>query len=263
MPQVRWRALRAARRAQRGGCVRETTRSVRNERRLPRARRAAPRRASRRFRARRAAVAQCHAARAANVLYTAAAAARRGRRLRASHPKAPQPQPTANRRPLFALRPARALTRRRSSLPCPRAVLGVRHPGDRLPGGGPHLRRLEQPERARHGADQGVVPAGPAGLRPAGPVPHRAGRHLRAADQGAQQRPPGHDRRRCASPLARVQSPCSAAPQVRRADSLCPLFFSPRAAGFAVQEEVDHITIWRGLVEEKVIPAAEANLFPY
>ncbi len=34
-------------------------------------------------------------------------------------------------------------------------------------------------------------------------------------------------------------------------------------AGFAVQEEVDHITIWRGLVEEKVIPAAEANLFPY
>jgi light-harvesting complex I chlorophyll a/b binding protein 1 len=34
-------------------------------------------------------------------------------------------------------------------------------------------------------------------------------------------------------------------------------------AGFAAQEEVDHVTIWRGLVEEKVIPAAEANLLPY
>jgi hypothetical protein len=60
-------------------------------------------------------------------------------------------------------------------------------------------------------------------------------------------------------------------------------------AGFAVQEEVDHVTsaslrsvrccavacadalrrfssrpaVWRGLVEEKVIPAAEANLFPF
>ena len=34
-------------------------------------------------------------------------------------------------------------------------------------------------------------------------------------------------------------------------------------AGFAVQEEVDHITIWRGLVEENIVPAAEANLLPY
>jgi light-harvesting complex I chlorophyll a/b binding protein 1 len=34
-------------------------------------------------------------------------------------------------------------------------------------------------------------------------------------------------------------------------------------AGFAVQEEVDHITIWRSLVEDNVIPAAEANLLPY
>jgi light-harvesting complex I chlorophyll a/b binding protein 1 len=34
-------------------------------------------------------------------------------------------------------------------------------------------------------------------------------------------------------------------------------------AGFAVQEEVDHITIWRGLVEEKIIPAADAGLLPY
>lgn len=32
-------------------------------------------------------------------------------------------------------------------------------------------------------------------------------------------------------------------------------------AGFAAQEEVDHITIWKGLVKEHVIPAAEANLF--
>lgn len=34
-------------------------------------------------------------------------------------------------------------------------------------------------------------------------------------------------------------------------------------AGFAAQEEVDHITIWKGLVEEHVIPANEANLLPY
>lgn len=34
-------------------------------------------------------------------------------------------------------------------------------------------------------------------------------------------------------------------------------------AGFAAQEEVDHITIWRGLVEEKIVPASEANLLPY
>jgi hypothetical protein len=34
-------------------------------------------------------------------------------------------------------------------------------------------------------------------------------------------------------------------------------------AGFAVHEEVDHITIWRGLVEDKIIPAEEANLLPY
>jgi hypothetical protein len=34
-------------------------------------------------------------------------------------------------------------------------------------------------------------------------------------------------------------------------------------SGFALQEEVDHVTIWRGLVEEHVIPAAEANLLPY
>lgn len=25
----------------------------------------------------------------------------------------------------------------------------------------------------------------------------------------------------------------------------------------------DHITIWRGLVEEKIIPAADAGLLPY
>ena len=34
-------------------------------------------------------------------------------------------------------------------------------------------------------------------------------------------------------------------------------------AGFAAQEEVDHITIWRGLVEEKIIPAEDANLLPF
>lgn len=32
-------------------------------------------------------------------------------------------------------------------------------------------------------------------------------------------------------------------------------------AGFAAQEEVDHITIWKGLVKENIVPAAEANLF--
>ena len=26
---------------------------------------------------------------------------------------------------------------------------------------------------------------------------------------------------------------------------------------------VDHITIWRGLVEEKIVPAEEANLLPF
>jgi len=30
-----------------------------------------------------------------------------------------------------------------------------------------------------------------------------------------------------------------------------------------VQEEVDHITIWRGLVEEKIIPAEDAGLLPF
>jgi hypothetical protein len=34
-------------------------------------------------------------------------------------------------------------------------------------------------------------------------------------------------------------------------------------AGFAAQEEVDHVTIWRGLVETKVIPAEDANLLPF
>jgi hypothetical protein len=34
-------------------------------------------------------------------------------------------------------------------------------------------------------------------------------------------------------------------------------------AGFAAQEEVDHVTIWRGLVEEHIVPAAEADLLPY
>jgi hypothetical protein len=34
-------------------------------------------------------------------------------------------------------------------------------------------------------------------------------------------------------------------------------------AGFAAQEEVDHVTIWRGLVEEHVVPANEAGLLPY
>jgi hypothetical protein len=34
-------------------------------------------------------------------------------------------------------------------------------------------------------------------------------------------------------------------------------------AGFAAQEEVDHVTIWRGLVEEKIIPAEDANLLPF
>ncbi len=32
-------------------------------------------------------------------------------------------------------------------------------------------------------------------------------------------------------------------------------------AGFAAQEEVDHITIWKGLVKENIVPASEANLF--
>ena len=34
-------------------------------------------------------------------------------------------------------------------------------------------------------------------------------------------------------------------------------------AGFAVQEEVDHVTIWKGLIETHVVPASEANLLPY
>lgn len=34
-------------------------------------------------------------------------------------------------------------------------------------------------------------------------------------------------------------------------------------AGFAAQEEVDHVTIWRGLVEEHIIPKGEENLLPY
>jgi len=34
-------------------------------------------------------------------------------------------------------------------------------------------------------------------------------------------------------------------------------------AGFAAQEEVDHITIWRGLVEDHIIPPEDANLLPY
>lgn len=33
--------------------------------------------------------------------------------------------------------------------------------------------------------------------------------------------------------------------------------------GFAAQEEVDHITIWKGLVEENIIPAEDANLLPF
>lgn len=33
--------------------------------------------------------------------------------------------------------------------------------------------------------------------------------------------------------------------------------------GVRTQEEVDHVTIWRGLVEEHIIPAEEANLLPY
>ena len=34
-------------------------------------------------------------------------------------------------------------------------------------------------------------------------------------------------------------------------------------AGYAAQEGVDRVTIWKGLVEEKIVPAAEADLFPY
>jgi Chlorophyll A-B binding protein len=34
-------------------------------------------------------------------------------------------------------------------------------------------------------------------------------------------------------------------------------------AGFAAQEEVDHVTIWRGLVETNIVPAEDANLLPY
>jgi hypothetical protein len=30
-----------------------------------------------------------------------------------------------------------------------------------------------------------------------------------------------------------------------------------------VQEEVDHVTIWKGLVEEHIIPPGEENLLPY
>ena len=34
-------------------------------------------------------------------------------------------------------------------------------------------------------------------------------------------------------------------------------------AGFAAQEEVDHVTIWRGLVETHVVPPEDANLLPF
>jgi len=34
-------------------------------------------------------------------------------------------------------------------------------------------------------------------------------------------------------------------------------------AGFAAQEEVDHVTIWKGLVETHFVPKEEANLLPF
>jgi len=34
-------------------------------------------------------------------------------------------------------------------------------------------------------------------------------------------------------------------------------------AGYAAQEGVDRVTIWKGLVEEKIVPAVDADLLPY
>lgn len=44
----------------------------------------------------------------------------------------------------------------------------------------------------------------------------------------------------------------------------CAICWAPRLTLLTrLPVAVDHITIWRGLVEEKIVPAEDANLLPF